>query len=97
MAATYWTPSGIVASCTHARFSSVRASNAHTRLSPRLPTHTTPSPTVAELGPIAGRPGRGEGAVAKPPIDVTLPVAVSTTSTFPVLPAGTQTRWFTAS
>src|SRR5262252_4420587 len=89
--ATQARPSGMDASAAHGPRCKVRRSKAHTLSSPRLPTHTTPSPTVAELGPILGRPGRDDGFVANPPSGVTLPVATSTTSTLPVLPAGTQT------
>ena len=49
-------------------------------------------PTVAELGPRRGRPGRVAGAVANPPTAVTLLVATSTRTTLPVFPAGTQIR-----
>jgi len=72
---------------------SERASTAQTVESARLPTYTTPSPTVAELGPIVRlRPRTSTSVVGKPEICVTLPVAVSTTSTAPVLPAGAQTK-----
>src|SRR5437667_259743 len=74
------------------------APTAHTLESPRLPTYTTPSPTVAELGPtVRFVPFRSSSAVANPSTLDTRPSTPSTTSTLPVLPAGTHTRWWTRS
>src|SRR5262245_43742400 len=87
VAATYARPSGIESSLTQPAFSSDAASIAQTFESPRLPTYTTPSPTVAELGPtVRLRPSRSNSAVGKPSTAVIVSVAVSTTSTRPVLP-----------
>ncbi|PYQ12413.1 MAG: hypothetical protein DMF80_18525 [Acidobacteria bacterium] len=86
-------PSGIESRRPHVPFLSERASTAQTDESPRLPTKTTPSPMVTELGPTTRlRPRASTSAVGKPESWVTLPLAVSTTSTAPVLPAGTHTK-----
>jgi len=93
VAATYATPSGIESSVRHAPFTSETAPMPHTLESPRLPTKTTPSPTLAELGPtVRLRPPRSTSVVGKPVTGVTESVLASMTATLPVLPAGIQTR-----
>ncbi len=92
--ATQATPSGEASSVTHPSFARDFASNAHRLESARLPTNTTPSPTLAELGP-ATRSARF--TVGCPVISCTAPVVPSMTSMRPELPAGTQSESFASS
>lgn len=94
VAATYCKPSGDEGSATQAPRVSLAASTAHTSELARLPTYTSPAPTVAELGPTTRLAPffPAFSTVGKPSMRVSFPVAVSSTSTLPVSPAGIHTR-----